>query len=222
MTVSIFSAPTLLTPTRLKSNPALTDKIIALINDAFERSKISEPKKWEGPSGKRFPTRDSYLEGLIGETGIVAVTFDDEEPVAVAAAVPWKGGWEKEGASVEQGWEIKAVAVHGDARYLHRGLAVELYAFLQQYLIKQEKARLSKNPELKAGGQSLLRHVTLWILAAECINGVYWRKRGYQEVRRKTCGKGTWGCLTSFEMVVLRKDVPFEMDSTRHGSSREP
>jgi hypothetical protein len=208
MTSPALSPPTLFTPDDLKSRPALSDDITDLINDAFNRSKLPDPEKWEGAHRKRFPTHESYFE-MLGEQGVVTAIFDDTRVVAVAAAVPWAGGWKKEGAGVEEGWEIKAVAVHGDARYLHRGLAVQLYTFLEQYLIKQERSRLL---EVSGQGRTLTGNVVLWILAAECINGSYWRKRGYRELRRDTYGSGTWGCLTSFEMVVLQKELTFDVD----------
>lgn len=89
------------------------------------------------------------------------------------------------------------MCVHGDDKYLRKGLAVKLLGFLDDYLVRQAKA----------GGEK--GKVTLWILAAECINGVYWRKRGYKEVRRRTEGKGVWGCRTEFDMVVFKREVEF-------------
>ncbi|KAL1605143.1 hypothetical protein SLS60_004686, partial [Paraconiothyrium brasiliense] len=144
-----FSHPELFTPADLKSKPTLIDDITALINDAFVRSKLPDPEKWEGAHRKRFPTHESYFE-MLGEEGIMTAIFDDRKLVAVAAAVPWKGGWKKEGVNTEEGWEIKAVAVHGDAKYLHRGLAVQLYTSIEQYLIKEERSRL-----LATNGQEL-------------------------------------------------------------------
>jgi hypothetical protein len=128
--------------------------------------------------------------------------------VAVAAALPWHGG-NLEGIRIEEGWELKAVAVDGDTKYLHRGLATKLCDALTQRLVEQEKIRLAG----MTGQQTpIIGSVTLWIQAAECINGEYWRRRGYQEVQRRTFGEGTWDCLTSFEMVILRKDVTFEVN----------
>jgi GNAT superfamily N-acetyltransferase len=124
--------------------------------------------------------------------------------VACAAAVPWKGGWMKEGADSESGWEIKIVCVDGDPQYHHRGLAVQLLGFLERYLVTAMKAKFREEGKQEHGT------LTLWILAAECINGSYWRKKGYQEVRRKTEGVGVWSCKTSFEMVVFRKIITFE------------
>lgn len=211
MTSPVLSPPTLFTPADLKSKPPLVDDITDLINDAFTRSQLPDPEKWEGAHRKRFPTHETYFE-MLGEEGVVTAIFDDTRVVAVASALPWKGGWKKEGAGVEEGWEIKAVAVHGDARYLHRGLAVQLYTSLEQYLSKQERIRLLEMSAKGVRDRTLTGHVLLWILAAECINGAYWRRRGYREVRRDTCGPGTWGCLTSFEMVVLQKELTFDLD----------
>lgn len=216
MASPVFSPPTFFTTLELGSKPALLDNLIALINDAFARSRIPDPNKWGTAGGyKRFPSRESYLE-MLGEEGFVSVIFDDTKIVAVAGAIPWQGGFEKEGAGIEEGWEIKAVAVHGDAQYLRRGLAQRLYASLEQCVIKEERNRILATMDREFEEKFSNRTVTLWIIAAECINGPYWRRRGYQEVRKKTYGPGTWGCLTwgclmSFEMVVLRRDVDFEI-----------
>lgn len=148
---------------------------------------------------------------LSDERSVMALIFDSsvssfsssstssgEEPekeegllIACAAAIPWAGGWHKEGASTERGWEIKTVCVLDDARYRHKGLAVRLLRGLEEYLLERE-------------GEG---KVTLWILAAECINGEYWRRRGYGEVRRRREGSGVWGCRGEFDMVVFRREV---------------
>jgi GNAT superfamily N-acetyltransferase len=229
-----LSLPILFTPLELKSNTALSASVTRLVNDAFYRSKETDPVKWSNVTF-RFPNEDA-LHVMLGDTSsVMALIFDEnadaergwngkaetngreagtakgdltrKKVVACAAAVPWKGGWMKEGANYESGWEIKTVCVDGDPNYHHRGLAVKLLSFLEGNLIASLKAQLRK--EGKEGVSTL----TLWILAAECINGVYWRKRGYQEVRRKTEGVGVWSCKTSFEMVVLKKFVTFDIDS---------
>jgi hypothetical protein len=217
MTTPHLSAPILVHPTDLKSNPELTEQITCLTNEAFGRSKQAEPEKWD-PGRPRFPTHESYYEMLVDGT-TVALIFDQEatdegakaipggeskdvmggKVVACAAAVPWKGGWAKEGAGKEEGWEIKAIAVNGDEKYLRKGLAVQVMKALEDDLIVKARKRSPQSSSL-----------TWWILAADCINGAYWRKRGYREVRRKTEGAGTWACKTSFDMVVLRKDVEFD------------
>lgn len=192
----------------------MVSQITDLINEAFSRSKKADPVKWRQGERRRFPNDDLYFE-MLGTEGVVAVIFDITEEkrkvVAVAAAVPWQGGWKKEGAGVEEGWEIKAVAVDADARYLRRGLAVQLYAFLEQHLLLK-----SKRLGVSTTGRKFdsIDQLTFWILAAECINGPYWRKRGYDLVRQETAQSPTWGVLTSFEMIVLRKDIPFALAET--------
>lgn len=210
-TTPSFSEPILYTVSDLESDPSLVTEITDLINDAFTRSKKPDPVKWSQGERRRFPNNDLYFE-MLGTEGVAAVIFDvsteARKVVAVAAAVPWQGGWKKEGAGVEEGWEIKAVAVDGDANYLRRGLAMQLYAFLEQHLVLKSKQLGVSTIGRKFNSTDRL---TLWILAAECINGPYWRNRGYELVRKDIAEPPTWGVLTNFEMIVLRKNVPFEL-----------
>lgn len=240
MTTPHISLPVLAFPAELRCNPELTSQIRLLINDAFRRSKLPNPEKWDFDR-PRFLTNESYYEQL-GEQAVVALVFDqtqnaeseqaidassDQEQtlchgearmsgkvIACAAAVPWKGGWAKEGAGKEEGWEIKAVAVHEDPKYLHRGLAVKAMGALEEYLVEKAKT-LRRDRSFDEKRVEHKRSIALWLLVAECINGVYWRKRGYKEVRRSTESEGTWGCKTSFELVVYRKDVEFDVNDTK-------
>jgi len=225
MTTPRLSAPVLFLPQDLRSDTKLTSQITGLTNDAFRRCKLPDPDKWnyEAP---RFRTNESYYE-MLGDETIVAVIFDQNvaaedscpdnarecgtitsgKVVACAAAVPWKGGWAKEGVGEEDGWEIKALAVDGNASYLRKGLAVQVMASLENHLIERTRSQVKENlPEGTTNGS-----LTLWILAAECITGAYWRKRGYSEIRRSTEGEGVWGCKTSFDIVVYRKVVVFDV-----------
>jgi GNAT superfamily N-acetyltransferase len=214
-----LSRPTLFTLAELKANPALSKSVTQLVNDAFYRSKEVDPTKWDNTT-LRFPNEEA-LHVMLGDQGsVIALVFDEavgaqdgdkinekesKKVVACVAAVPWKGGWAKEGSGTEDGWEMKIVSVDGDPTYHHRGLAVQLLNFVETYLVAKERAQLRRAGEQ---GEGVL---TLWILAAECQNGVYWRRRGYQEVRKKVEGPGVWSCRTSFEMVVLRKNVTFDI-----------
>ncbi|KAF2020254.1 hypothetical protein BU24DRAFT_448564 [Aaosphaeria arxii CBS 175.79] len=196
-----LSPPILYTPQDLRANLPLAQSIINLGNEAFKRSKLPAPEKWYLGDHKRFPT-PQHLIDMVGEQGVMAVIHDDSVPfeglrgkvIACAAILPWKGGWEGEGKGVEEGWEFKAVCVDGGERYLKRGLVGTLSKVLEEWVL--ERTDVEKRGELR-----------LWILAADCINGVYWRKRGFREVRRKTQGQGVWGCKTSFEMVVFVKEI---------------
>jgi hypothetical protein len=229
MTATQLSNPTLVHPADLKSDAKLTAQIINLINDAFSRSQRSDPEKWD-LSRPRFPSYESYYEMLV-EDAVVALIFDQAakkedlndslgegearlqqegktsgKVVACAAAVPWKGGWAKEGAGKEVGWEIKAVAVDGEQKYLHRGLAIQVMSSLESYLIqKSELQPQASLPMDSMADRSMQRGcLSLWIMAAECIN---------REVRRSTQSKDTWGCRTSFGLVVYRRDVMYDPSS---------
>ncbi|KAH7384005.1 hypothetical protein BKA66DRAFT_463269 [Pyrenochaeta sp. MPI-SDFR-AT-0127] len=232
MTTPNLTHPILYTSAELRSKPAVATSMTQLANQAFYRSKANDPIKWNNTTF-RFPNLDA-LHNMLGEDSIVALMFDysqrDNEAeaendkhdfnkqraagfeytklIACAAAVPWKGGWAKESAGIESGWEIKAVCVDGDEKYLHRGLAQALLSTLEHHLIAEARLQLRRS-----GARDRQGELILWILAAECINGVYWRKRGYHEVRRKTEGVGVWSCKTSFEMVVFRKYVRFDISS---------
>jgi len=49
----------------------------------------------------------------------------------------------------------------------------------------------------------------LWILAAECIGGPYWHKRGWEAGRSHVEEVGTWTSKRNFEMMVFRKEIKY-------------
>lgn len=228
MTPPRLSAPKLFTTSELKADPRITESITSLANDAFLRPKRAEPEKWN-ITVLRFPTLESYF-AMLDEDSIIALIFDDAEDlgqethavsetqnngnrkypspkvVACAAAVPWRGGMAREGAGTESGWEIKAVCVDGDEKYLRQGLTIKLLASLEEHLIHRAKSQ-GQLVEVGATGSNVGGILTLWILAAECLNGVYWRKRGFVEVRRSWETNGGWGSKADFEIVVFKKEV---------------
>ncbi|KAI4956755.1 hypothetical protein J4E86_005226 [Alternaria arbusti] len=185
-----LSPPTLFTPSELKSNPTLSKSITQLVNKAFYRSYERDTAKWDN-SESRFSDEEGLHMLLSGAGSVIALIFDDaasanengsingentsingeqsRKVVACASLVPWKGGWEKEGSDTETGWEVKIVCVDGDPQYHHRGLAIQLLNFLEQYLIVRETIRLEQK------GLQGQRVLSVWILAAECLNGAYWR-----------------------------------------------
>ncbi|KAH7093441.1 hypothetical protein FB567DRAFT_515348 [Paraphoma chrysanthemicola] len=237
-----LSAPILFHPTTLKSNRALTSQITTLANEAFMRSHAPDREKWDlsrdrFPSEESYwdMLGEKGIVALIFDrddgnsaqelNGANATGNNDEnvngedrnwegreKVIACAAALPWKGGWNKEGAGTEVGWEIKAVCVAGDKKYLKKGLAVQVMQALEDELVRNAKAQWRASAKREMSAEDARRgSVALWILAAECLNGAYWRKRGYEELRRSTEGSGTWGCKTSFELVVFRKEVKYEI-----------
>jgi hypothetical protein len=231
--------PIFLTRNDVATNSRLTNQFAILANNAFTRSKSVNPEKWIIPA-IRFPDTQSVLE-MIGETGTMAVILDEsrvygddaefavEVPagggklkrgklVASSTITPWAGGMDKEGAGKELGHEMKAVVVDGDVRYLKKGLAIKILDALEAHIIEIERRDARReacdldvgnsNGEVKDGKKGVL---TLWILAAECLVGSYWRKRGYKNVRMGVYS-GIWDCKTEFEIVVLKKEVEYSLE----------
>ncbi|KAJ6285643.1 hypothetical protein J3E71DRAFT_189977 [Bipolaris maydis] len=207
-TTTSLSQPTLYTSSTIKSTPTLSTALTTLINSAFYRSASSDPR-WD-TTIPRFDSPDELCKMVGDEQSTVAVIYsssrktksedaeggqeeEGKEIVACAAAVPWKGGWHGEGSTCESGWEIKTVCVHES--FVGRGLASRLVGFLGDHLCR-----------MRACG-SAQGKVTLWLLVADDLNGAYWRRRGWTEVRRRTEGPGVWGCKGEFDMVVLRREV---------------
>lgn len=227
-----LSPPTLSRPSDFRANSELRQNVIDLVNAAFHRSKATDPQRWSNET-LRFPDEEMFF-GMLGSEGAMALVFDEvvaangaqvegvrmegeRKVVACAALVPWKGGWHAEGAGKEEGWEMKIVCVHSGEGYLKRGLATQVTRKLEQWIIEKEKTRMrsignSEGGVKNEGNGKGNGKVKLWILAAECLNGDYWRRKGYVEVRRKTEGAGTWSCKTSFEMVVFRKEIEFDLE----------
>ncbi|KAF1951547.1 hypothetical protein CC80DRAFT_480754 [Byssothecium circinans] len=234
--------PPSLTPTLflhladLKANPKLANQLAILENSAFTRSHAKDPQKWNVPS-HRFPTTQHLLD-LVGDSGVMAIILDEVRNdelddallvhapshdgdgatkgklVACSAVIPWSGGWEKEGAGTETGWEVKAVAVDEDEMYLGKGIAIKLLADIEKYLIDKERVvtkGISRYAQENAALDVDRGILNLWLLVAEDLNGEYWRRRGYSEVRRKTCS-WIWGCHTSFDMLTMRKQVLFNIE----------
>ncbi|KAF2119644.1 hypothetical protein BDV96DRAFT_567978 [Lophiotrema nucula] len=225
-----LSPPILFGVSELHANPDLVAKIMNLGNEATDRNKIAEPEKWEASTTKRFESREYFFEQL-GEDVLWAVIFDRasgenasngtgngagskerglwnnrDRVVAIAAATPWHqplGTWEMiEHGEVEEGWEFKAVCVDSDPKYIKTGLATNCMQALERALVEKEVKKLEATG---VPGKEKVK-VRLWIIAVECMNGVYWRKKGWKEIRRAVQGNGMWGCRTSFELVVLTKD----------------
>jgi GNAT superfamily N-acetyltransferase len=199
------------TTSDLKSNPTLTTAIINFENASY-RNRQSYPESHWGDIPDRFPTPEALYSSL-GPHGFVAVIStrgaseeeEGREVVACACASPWKGDlrldpYEEKGsddevvkeAAEEQGWEIKGVATH--AAWLRKGLAGRCIA-----AIEKEVARLEKESKIR-----------LWIHAVEEVNGEYWRRRGFTEVRRSKTAPGVFGATFGVELVVMVRDIDLE------------
>lgn len=89
---------------------------------------------------------------------------------------------------IDAGWEIKAVTTKRG--WYKMGLVGRCIGAMSEELLRQ------------AGGK-----VKLWLHAVEEVNGEYWRRRGWKEVRRFTRPAGFWDSKKGFQLVVMVKEV---------------
>ncbi|KAJ4299399.1 hypothetical protein N0V90_004644 [Kalmusia sp. IMI 367209] len=232
MADATLTPPLFLTLHHLTTNPTLTQHLVNLCNEAFSRSQLRDPVKWIYPKA-RFADTQQLLTEFAASDGTMAVILDEAEHgpeetvqieglsseggmargklIACAGVVPWKGGWQSKDPGEERGWEVKTVCVDKGEKYAKKGSANKLVAALEEFVVNRERERLTASFQhggVDKGGKHV---VDLWIITAECVNGEYWRKRGFGEVRRQTCS-GIWGCKTSFEMLTLRREVEFVLE----------
>jgi GNAT superfamily N-acetyltransferase len=205
--------PQIYTADDLRSNNDLTVSIIALENAGYSNRQIYPESRW-GKIPDRFETLEALFTSL-GPQGFVVAVFasgeneEDEDRgrqlVACACASPWKGdlrlGSSSEKgnddevareAAKERGWEIKGVATH--AAWLRKGLAGRCIAAIETEVARQEDEG----------------KIRLWIHMVEEVNGEYWRRRGFTEVRRSKTAPGVFGAKFGVELVVMFKDVDVE------------
>lgn len=206
------SEPVLLSASTLRSDPALIVSIMKLVNTAFKRHLITEPGTWDiEERGLWDVNNPSEFADRLSEEGVMGVIYNSTSEVVAAAGVkPWTGGFYGEEGRKEDGWEVVGTVV--DERFLKQGLNIKLMKTLEEWVVRKEKEKLKAVGDSKNGASPEKGVVHLWVHVAECSNGPYWRKRGFMEMRRQTFGKGVWNCLTSFEMLISRRDVEFEVE----------
>ncbi|KAJ4300038.1 hypothetical protein N0V90_005287 [Kalmusia sp. IMI 367209] len=132
---------------------------------------------------------------MLGEDGMIATVYaakssppekidQDEELVAAAGVSRWHGSFDGIGADSEEGWEIKAVT--SKSGWGKMGLVGRCIDALTSSLIALEKEKLEKDGEEEG-------KVNLWLHAVEEVNGAYWRRRGWKDVRYFDEPVGAWG-----------------------------
>ncbi|KAH7120903.1 hypothetical protein B0J11DRAFT_407372, partial [Dendryphion nanum] len=148
--------------------------------------------RWD-MSDDRLNDGDDLLD-TIGDKGVLAVLYDKDEPIASAAVASWKG--DMESGSVgrnETGWEVKLVTVK--IGYMKQGLAGRCINALEEHLLTQQKETLGDGP------------LRLWIQTVDDVNGDYWRRRGWKNVRSFEKPVGYWGSYHGFHLMILLKEL---------------
>ncbi|KAF2110870.1 hypothetical protein BDV96DRAFT_583078 [Lophiotrema nucula] len=179
---------------QIKSDAPLAAALTDLINDRFASNKTPNPDKWDDRA-LRFSDVNQIHE-MLGHTGVFSVVYDNDTVVACAGAIPWKGGMPGLRGPHDEGWEVKTVATKQG--YSKQGLATRCIAGLEAYL-----KQLQPTHDNRQEGKIL----KTWIQAADCLNGAYWRRRGYREVALVEQPVGIWGSKTGFKLLVAVKEL---------------
>lgn len=192
------------------SATSILTRLNALVNKSFaENHRALLPP--DVPSGPRYYAETQIVDEM-GPHGRCCVVFDIEggkkEPVVVGSMKPYNDApltvedaeslrpAETELKDIKD-WELSAVAVKWDPKYLKRGLAGICVKALEDDLIKRLQHVTSD--EVK---------VTVWCRTAKDVNLNYWKKRGFEEVSEVLLPKGTYYSTRAFIFATLKKIIP--------------
>ncbi|KAK7190361.1 uncharacterized protein CC84DRAFT_1167530 [Paraphaeosphaeria sporulosa] len=179
----------------LKDN-ALAHTLTTFINEGYATSSLYPSTRWDHQP-VRFHT-PTDIHDMLGTDGMIAAIYHisreggQTEPVAVASISRWHGDMDGVGAQDEDGWEIKAVTTKSG--WGKMGLVGRCIETITQDLIAQEQSHGEEK-------------VKLWLHAVEEVNGDYWRRRGWNDVRGFNRPEGYWGSKFGFRLSVLLKEV---------------
>lgn len=178
----------------LLSNPTLAQTIRAFADEGYHYIAPKDAPRWDIPDTiDRLPTLDSLH--ALSNGGFFAVIYNPNDgvtPIACAATAPWTGGFEGYTSidELERAWEIKIVTTRvGWMGQVHAGKCVDA--------IIEELGRV----ERKTGGTEALGKQ-----AVECLNGAYWKKKGWLQVRASEHPAGLWGSREGYRLLVLLRE----------------
>lgn len=177
------------------------------MNDGYRYISPANASRWDRSIDTRLPTRDATHEAL-GEDGMFAVIYDPLEPsnpIACAATRRWTTDLEGQASSGETGWEIKIVTTK--VQWMRHGLAVQCVNALVTELVAQ--AREAKVCEIHP-------RLQIWVQAVDCLNGSFWRKQGWAEVRSYQKPVGHWGSKTGYRLLVLVREFDIRCLEREH------
>lgn len=184
------------------NDSALERRIRDFVNEGYRYIAPKDASRWDPDDSDRLPTAESIAKEL-GEQGFFAVLYDpsdDSKPIACAATTPWKCDLEG-GSQGDQGWEIKMVT--SGAGWMRGGFAARCVNAVVAELVEQERAG-QKGRSTVEPGQKLM----VWVQTVECVNGDYWKKKGWKEIRGYPKPAGHWGSKEGYRLLVLLQEFP--------------
>ncbi|KAH7072744.1 hypothetical protein BKA63DRAFT_49413 [Paraphoma chrysanthemicola] len=188
--------PTLYSAFALLCSPTLAHTLTAFVNEGYRSTPLRHPLHWDTEIDDRFPDANS-IHKCLGLDGIFAVLYDPQDssvPIACASMTRWSGDLVTFAAEGESGWEIKTVTTHRDWRGLGLpGLCVD--ALVQRALRMEDEND---------------RKVQIWLQAVEELNGEFWRKKGWTEIRGYDRPVGHSGSKMGYRLLVMLQEFEKE------------
>jgi GNAT superfamily N-acetyltransferase len=181
----------------IHADSSLASTITAFVNEGYRYVSPKSAPRWNPTFSDRLPTPESLHE-VLGNDGVFAVIYNPHDksiPIACAALKPWKGDY---GGYVEPragGWEVLTVTTH--VGWMRRGLARRCVDALIDDLVERTRKTDKGNSDAK---------VQIWIHAVEDLNGAYWKKQGWAEIRSYPRPAGEFGSKEGYKLLVLLQE----------------
>jgi GNAT superfamily N-acetyltransferase len=180
----------------IRADTTLANILTTFVNKGYRYFTPETALRWNRSAMGGERLKDSAaIHDTIGHDGMFAVAYDARDgttPLACAAARQWTHDLEGVSAAGEKGWEVVTVTTRAD--WMRRGLAGQCIDALVEELIR--RAREDGSDE----------RLQVWVHVVECLNGAYWRKKGWAEVRTYEKPAGHWGSKFGYRLLVLRRD----------------
>lgn len=181
----------------IRTDAALASTITSFVNEGYRYMSPESASRWDGVYGDRLPNPES-IHAALGHDGIFAVIYEPHDattPIACAATKRWKHDLEGLNEAGEDGWEIITVTTR--VEWMRRGLAGRCVDALVADVIRQ-----AREGEKRERGSK----VKIWVHTVEDLNGAYWRKKGWEEVRSYDKPAGHWGSKYGYRLLVLLQE----------------
>jgi hypothetical protein len=178
----------------IRADATLASTITSFVNEGYRYRSPESVSRWDRVYGDRLPYPES-IHATLGDDGIFAVIYDPQNstiPIACAAMRRWKHDLEGLNEPGEDGWEIVTVTTR--VEWMRRGLAGRCVDALVEEVVRQVRGNETRNHGAK---------VNIWVHTVEDLNGAYWRKKGWMEVRSYDKPAGHWGSKFGYRLLVL-------------------
>lgn len=183
----------------IRADPELAQTITTLVNEGYRNLPPETALRWDRSAIEDRLSTPTAIHDTIGPEGMFAVAYDARDqttPLACGAARRWKHDLEGFSAAGEAGWEIITVTTR--LGWTRRGLAGQCIDALVENLVGQAH---------EDGSDQALK---IWVQAVECLNGAFWKNKGWTEVRSYEKPVGHWGSKLGYSLLVLLKNIEVE------------